>query len=297
MSNLRIGVVGQGFVGGSFTKVMRDWFNIETYDLNPELRTTESISELVSKSNIIFVAVPTPMFKDGSCDTRIVQSVLQEIHDAVEEQKLPACEVVVRSTIPPGSTLEFNVRFNPHINVIFNPEFLREVTAEQDFRSQDRIVLGVPSTVRDSGFLVQEVYRQAFPSVVQVVVSCSTAEMVKYTTNVFLATKVSLANELYQICDALDINYDVMVDVATLDKRLGDSHWMVPGPPMMHDERRLLGWGGSCFVKDLNALKSLGKSLDVKTTMMDAAWEKNLEVRTGDARDWEKLKGRAISDE
>jgi UDPglucose 6-dehydrogenase len=123
--------------------------------------------------------------------------------------------------------------------------------------------------------------------------------MVKYVTNIHLAVKVALANEFYQICQALDsqganIDYDKVIEYATLDKRLGNSHWKVPGPMPADDTGEpAFGFGGSCFVKDINALISIAKTLGIDPKVMNGAWHKNMEVRP--QRDWEKLIGRAIS--
>ena len=110
--------------------------------------------------------------------------------------------------------------------------------------------------------------------------------MVKYTTNCFLAAKVSIANEIEQVCSKLEVDYDKVVEYATKDKRLGASHWSVPGP----DGNK--GFGGSCFPKDINGFLNLAKSLDVVCHTLAGAWQTNLTVRPD--KDWEKLKGRAV---
>jgi len=112
--------------------------------------------------------------------------------------------------------------------------------------------------------------------------------MVKYMTNTFLATKVSFANEMYMICDKLDIDYDKVVEYSTYDERLGKSHWAVPGP----DGK--FGFGGSCFPKDINALLEVANKFKIDVFTLDGAWETNLQVRP--EKDWEELKGRAVSE-
>jgi UDPglucose 6-dehydrogenase len=237
---------------------------------------------------------------DGSADTSIVQSVLEDIAAVPNNWESPNRIAVVKSTIPPGTTEKWNQDFESRglsLRVVFNPEFLTEANAVQDMRSQNRIVLGGPRPYINT---VKQVFQKSFPQVQIVKTSSTTAEMVKYTTNCFLAVKVSFANEIAQICEALDekglnIDYDKVVEYAKLDKRLGDSHWSVPGPVPTHDGRFVRGFGGHCFPKDLNALSSIAKENGVKPTVMDAAWEKNLEVRGPEDRDWEKMKGRAVS--
>jgi nucleotide sugar dehydrogenase len=173
--------------------------------------------------------------------------------------------------------------------VIFNPEFLTEANALNDMRNQNRIVLGGPRPWINQ---VKQIFQTAFPSVPLVKTSSTTAEMVKYLTNNFLTVKVTFANEMAQICETLDksgldVDYDKVVEYAKYDKRLGDSHWSVPGP----DGSR--GYGGHCFPKDINAMISVAKGMGVDPMVLQAAWDKNLEVRSN--KDWEKQVGRAVS--
>lgn len=291
-----IGVIGQGFVGTAVREGFRRKIGVWTYDkkepnllhfYNGEREQSQQggLAELVDMTDgPIFVCVPTPMRKDGSCDTSIVGGVVNDIEQAVGHEERPTNElpsIVIKSTVPPNTTARMNQ--SPYVNVCFNPEFLREVSPNEDFKNQDRIVLGGShyATAR-----VRELYEMAFPGVPIVVIDSSTAEMVKYVTNCFLATKVSFANEMSQVCEWFGIDYGEMIEVAKLDKRLGDSHWAVPGPDGHW------GFGGSCFVKDLNGMIRFGFGRGVSMTVMQAAWEKNLEVRP--ERDWEKLKGRAV---
>ena len=110
--------------------------------------------------------------------------------------------------------------------------------------------------------------------------------MVKYLTNSFLATKVSFANEMYQLCEALNLDYDKVIEYATLDNRLGKTHWNVPGPDGD------FGYGGHCFPKDVKALIHVASDYDVSSIILNAVDQKNNNVRTN--RDWEQMKGRAI---
>jgi UDPglucose 6-dehydrogenase len=111
--------------------------------------------------------------------------------------------------------------------------------------------------------------------------------MVKYLTNTFLSVKVSFANEIYQTCKALGIDYDKVVEYATLDDRLGNSHWSVPGPDGD------LGFGGHCFIKDLSAFIYLTTQHQTLNNVLKATIQTNDMVRTD--RDWETMKGRAVS--
>ena len=164
-------------------------------------------------------------------------------------------------------------------------------------RVQNRIILGGPRPYINT---VRNVFMRAFPNVPIIKTSSTTAEMVKYTTNCFLSVKVSFANEVSQICEALDndglnIDYDKVIEYSKLDKRLGDTHWSVPGPVPTNEGHYARGFGGHCFPKDLNALMNVARYYGINPTVMQASWDKNLEVRSHNDRDWEKQIGRAIS--
>ena len=251
-------------------------------------------------TGIYFVCVPTPMRPDGSCDLSIVDGVLTELASAPRDDGVTRI-AVIKSTVPPGSTAAWNDKFGKYgpdsdLHVIFCPEFLTEANALDDMRNQDRIILGGPRPWINR---VKQLFERAFPKVPIHKTSSTTAEMVKYVTNIHLAVKVSLANEFYQICNALDANgldldYDKVVEYATIDARLGISHWKVPGPMPADDTGEpALGFAGSCFIKDINALMKQAEQLGIDPKVMRGAWEKNLEVRP--QRDWEKLVGRAVS--
>lgn len=281
-----IGVVGQGFVGGALTEGMKHSCHVWTYDKFDESKSSvKSIKALVEECKVIFVCVPTPMFKSGQCDTSIVESVVKEIYDACNDF-FPHQEatVVIKSTVPPGTTEYLNETYDC-IDVVFNPEFLREASPVEDFKNQNRIVLGGSI---DAMTEVGAIYRRAYPGVPVIGMESKAAEMVKYVTNCFLSTKVSFANEIYEICQKMDIPYDGVVNAAMFDERLGGSHWQVPGPDGS------FGFGGHCFPKDLSALRFVSKMIGVDSTMLDATWEKNLEVREKSDRDWEQMKGRAV---
>ena len=281
---MRIGIVGQGYVGTAVRTVFKKHYDVSTYDINKELSTCETLHELVNTTDIVFVCVPTPMNPDGSCNLDIVNSVVRDINKTVnagQDGKI----VAIKSTVPPGTTDRLNKECE-HISVIFNPEFLTEANFIEDFRNQSRIIIG---GVRPATTKLRQVYSLAFPDATIVKTGSKTAEMVKYMTNTFLATKVSFANEMYNICSRLDIDYDKVVEYSTYDERLGKSHWAVPGP----DGK--MGFGGSCFPKDINALIQLGLELDMTPEVLIAAWHTNLEVRPEE--DWKELKGRAVVDD
>jgi UDPglucose 6-dehydrogenase len=273
---MKIGIIGQGFVGTAVYEGLKNFFDIETFDINKK-STCNSIEEICSKSDVTFVCLPTPMKNDGSCYINIVEDVLKEINN------INKCNtIIVKSTIPPGTTSSWNNEFE-NIDIVFNPEFLTEANAVNDFKNQNRIIIGGPKKAASK---VRRIFVKAFPKVKIIKTDSTYAEMVKYITNAFLATKVSFANEMYEICNSLKIDYDKIIEYAMHDERLGYSHWNVPGPDGD------FGYGGHCFPKDVKALKSLAWDLGCTPRMLQATDTKNNEVRNN--RDWENQKGRAV---
>jgi len=287
---MKLGIVGQGFVGLALKAGFEKHYEIETYDKYEVDKSTCDLADLVAKCKVIFVCVPTPMNEDGSCHTDIVDSVVKEINKWSYAywgniDKKPT--VVIKSTVAPGTTDKLH-RTYKSVDVIFNPEFLTEATFIEDFKNQNRIILG---GVRRGTNKLRQVYSKVFPRTTIVKTGAKHAEMVKYFTNCFLATKVSFANEMKMLCDELDLDYDKVVEYATYDERLGKTHWAVPGPDGE------LGFGGHCLPKDLNALISVAvdNSLGLYINVLSGVLETNNKVRKN--RDWEQMKGRAVIDE
>jgi len=271
-----IGIIGQGFVGGAVYHKFKNFYNVLTFDLD-ESKCNSSESELIEKSEVIFVCLPTPMNTDGSCNTDIVESVIKKINENSKDKI-----VVIKSTIPPGTTNNLNSKYE-NVIVSFNPEFLTERNAIEDYENQNRIILGGP---RPATTKLKQVFSKVFPKAEIIKTDSTHAEMVKYLINTFLSVKVSFANEIYQLCNKLNIDYDKVVEYAIHDERLGNSHWSVPG----HDGD--FGFGGHCFPKDLLALISLTNKLGTLNNVLDATKKTNDAVRVD--RDWENMKGRAV---
>ena len=282
---MKLGIVGQGFVGLALKAGFEKHYDLEAYDKYDGFKSTVQLHDMVAECDVIFVCVPTPMGEDGSCHTDIVESVVKEIDDWTKRNgKIDRPIVVITSTVPPGTTDRLHKKYK-NIDVIFNPEFLTEATFIEDFKNQNRIILG---GIRRGTNKLRQVYSKVFPRTTIVKTGAKYAEMVKYFSNCFLATKVSFANEMKQICDGLDIDYDKVVEYATYDERLGKSHWAVPCPDGE------LGFGGHCLPKDISALISVAYHLKLEPTILNAVNKLNLLVRKN--RDWEQMKGRAVID-
>ena len=273
----RIGIIGQGFVGNAVAQKFQQYYQLLTYDLDK--KKANATEEEVLNCNIVFLCLPTPMLPDGKCDTSIVSGVLEKIVK-LKQPKI----VVIKSTVPPLTVESFNKVTPENIQIVFNPEFLTERNAVEDYNNQKRIILGGP---RPATTTLKRIFSKVFPKADIIKTDSTHAEMVKYLTNTFLSTKVSFANEIYQLCEKVGIDYDKVVEYATYDERLGKSHWMVPG----HDGD--FGYGGHCFPKDLAALIHLAQRFGTTTNVLEATRLTNDTVRRN--RDWEQMKGRAVS--
>ena len=274
---MKIGIIGNGFVGNSIAFGFSPTHEIKIYDKDPK-RNLNSLKEVL-ECDYIFVAVPTPMQIDGSISLHLVEKVLQEISD--NNKKLNNI-IILKSTMIPGSTNNFIKQF-PKLNIVFNPEFLTERTAKLDFLTQARIVLGGAKRLTKR---VSKLFKERFIHTYIIETDSITAEMVKYMNNVYFASKVSIMNEMKLMCEAVGANWNEALRGFAADQRIGDSHLNVPGP----DGK--LGFGGSCFPKDINAFMSYAEELGVDIPTIKGAWETNLNVRP--ERDWEKLEGRAV---
>jgi UDPglucose 6-dehydrogenase len=277
---MNIGIIGQGFVGNAVYNKFKNYYNVLTFDLDKTI-CNSSFEKINKDCKYIFVCLPTPMNTDGSCYTGIVEDLLTKL-DKRSKEISQSKIVVVKSTIPPGTTKKWNDKFD-NLSVVFNPEFLTEANAVKDYENQNRIILGGP---KNETLQLNSIFSKVFPNAKIISTNSTNAEMVKYTTNSFLAMKVSFANEIYQICKKVNADYDKVIESTIEDDRLGTSHWKVPGPDGD------FGYGGHCFPKDINALISVAINNNISPKMLIATNEKNKEVRSN--KDWENMKGRAV---
>jgi len=201
-------------------------------------------TEAVGSAQVVFVAVPTPPSADGSADTSIVEVVVAEIGPALVNGSL----VVMKSTVPVGSARRFQAALDEvgaTATVLSNPEFLREGSAVADFFHPDRIVVGTRS--QDAAEVMIELYRGLDAPVV--VTDPISSEMIKYGANAYLASRITFANAMANLCESVGADArDVLLGMG-YDRRIG-FHFFNPGP----------GYGGSCFPKDTRALIAIAES-------------------------------------
>ena len=275
MKNFDVGVIGCGFVGEGQAFSFSPISNVKVYDLD-EKKSTASLQDTL-KSDYIFVCVPTPMKKDGSQDTKFIEEFFKVA--------ISGPIYIIKSTVVPGTTNSLIEKYK-NLDIIFSPEFLTERTAKLDIITQTRIILGGNSELTSK---VRKLFEARFMNKNIIETDSLTAEYIKYMNNTFFASKVSIMNEFYRFAKHLGVDWDTALYGFVSDQRIGDSHLNVPGP----DGK--LGFGGTCFPKDINAFISFAKKNKINMNVLEAAWKTNLEVRP--ERDWENLKGRAVSDE
>ncbi len=283
---MKIGIIGQGFVGGTLYKALSKMggdYEVRAHDKDPE-RSRNTLEE-VAECDVVMVAVPTPMSMDtGECHTNIVERVIADLR-----QKNANNFIVIKSTVIPGTTERLNFSYG---NIGFSPEFLTEANSYNDFVNLPYQILGYgeESQLETEGFCkLQKIFFDAHSQGVMACakvysVNARIAEMAKYTRNAYLATRLSFFNEMKQICDKLKIPYDELKYFAGLDPRVGQHYNRID-----EDEPE---FSGSCLVKDLNALTVVAKSLGIDPKMLSATWTKNLEVAK--KRTWEEMEGRAV---
>ena len=285
----KIGIFGNGFVGSAvqfgFPPSTGCDCEVRVYDKDP-LKSVDTIEETVNKSDFIFLSVPTPSNKDGSMNLDIVEQALQDISEVNERDDNV---VLLRSTVVPGTTRKLQSKYTK-LNIVFNPEFLTERSAKYDFINQSRIIVGGGEGHAFEVGATADLFRWRFGDSVSIIeTDWETAELIKYMSNCFFTTKISYMNEMYQLANKCEADWEVVLDGFFRDGRVGHSHMNVPG----HDGK--FGFGGSCFPKDIQAILHFGESLGLNLNTIKGAWKTNLEVRP--ERDWEELKGRAVVDE
>jgi len=280
----KVGVIGNGFVGESIVFAFSPTCEVRVFDIDP-LKSTHTF-EQVTECDFVFICVPTPMNQDGTQNLQYVSNVLSRANDACFlKSKKEKPLFIIKSTVLPGTTEKLRKIYSK-LRIIFSPEFLTERTAKLDALTQARIIFGGEEEECEQA---KKLFEQRFMNRHYIHTDSTTAEFIKYMNNAFFATKVSIMNEFKMLGDKLGVDWRTALHGFVSDGRVGDSHLHVPGP----DGK--LGYGGTCFPKDVSALINLADKLGVPINTIRGGWKTNLHVRP--ERDWEKLKGRAVVDQ
>ncbi len=221
----------------------------------------------VKKSDVCFITVGTPQFDNGSCDLNSVYSVITDIAKYMNGYKL----IVNKSTVPVGTMekifklLKKNTNYN--FDVVYNPEFLKQGAAVEDFLNPDRIIIGADS--KEAISIMQEIYSPFMRTANRIILmDIKSAEMTKYAANAFLATKISFINEIANICEHNGADVEMVRLGISTDERIG-KQFLFPG----------IGYGGSCFPKDVNALIATAEKLGCDNSILKAVNTTNIKQR------------------
>ncbi len=228
------------------------------------LKFTTSLADVVNKSNFIFICVGTPPKKDGSADLSYVKKVAADINKHAKTGKV----VVTKSTVPVGTGRMLEKILNKKNGRIFHavscPEFLREGRAIYDFFHPDRLVVG--ATKRSIGYKVMNLFSKLKTH--KLVVSRETSELIKYASNAFLATKISFINEIANLCEKVGADVEEVAEGMGKDKRI-NPYFLKAG----------IGYGGSCFPKDVRALRQLSGGSGYNFRLLKSVIEVNNKQR------------------
>lgn len=271
---MNLGIIGYGYVGKAVEFGFKKRNKIFVHD---KFLPSLPLDQVVKNSEIIFVAVPTPMdSKYTKIDLSIVDSVIKEtVSLAKKLNKKPI--ITIKSTVVPGTTRKMGKKYSwPEI--AFNPEFLTEAHFLEDFVNSDRVVIGADK--KEVMQKLVKLYKDTFPKTPLFQTDPSTAEMVKYMANTFLATQTIFANEIFDLCQKLKLDYIDVEKMVRADHRLTKTFLTVT---------KEKGFGGKCFPKDTVALLGLASEKGIDLSVLRSAWQKNLKIRK--IRDWEDIPG------
>jgi UDPglucose 6-dehydrogenase len=256
---MKIGIIGLGFVGGAVQNA-HQIHNVDIVLHDPFKGITADEKDLHSCDGI-FICVPSPSFKDGSCDTSILESVLESLkdYDGV---------LISKVTCPPTVYSKLQKLYP---NLVHAPEFLVAATAKEDYLAGEFSIIGGNVEQCEKAFEIIEKSQTKINK--KLFCKIEEAAMIKYTINSFLATKVVFMNQIKDICDLIDADFSNVINGVKFDNRLGKSHFDAPGPDGKY------GFGGACFPKDTKALSYMSASLGESFTLLDKAIEINNQIR------------------
>lgn len=256
---MKLGIIGLGFVG-SAVKNAYDIANVETVCSDPTKGFNATYDDLMA-TTAIFICVPSPQAEDGSCDTSILESVLDQYKDY---------KGVLISKVT-ASPLKYKQLQEVYPNLVHAPEFLVAATAKEDYLTGQFAIVGGNDSYCKIALEAIKLGQQHISS--YRFCSIQEAALAKYTINSFLATKVIFMNQMKLLADKLGADYNTVADCVKQDSRIGNSHMSVPGPDGMY------GFGGACFPKDTSAILYLSKELGADFTLIDEVIRTNKKIR------------------
>ena len=264
----KVGIVGMGFVGGAIADSMSPGF-CDVVAVDPAKGYNNTYHDLLDCDGV-FICVPSPQDDDGTCDTSILEDVLHNL------AKLNYQGVIIsKCTAPPDVYEQLNILYP---NLVHAPEFLTAANAKQDYVNGKFAMIGgrVGVYQREAERLIRIGQNMLGDNVVYCTIG--EASLAKYAINSFMSTKVVFMNELYQLAQAMNLNYDNVAAMVRMDHRIGSSHLQVPGPDGS------FGFGGACFPKDTSAMLKFAEKHNVPLNVLDAVVKKNTLLRLTESK-------------
>jgi len=271
---VNVGIIGHGFVGKAIATV--DCIaNINIYDIAQEEYNSRESKIKAYTSDIVFISVPTDLNRNNRLDISILYECMSDYKNIASKSCLNNNTIVIKSTVPIGTCEELQETFNLN-NIIFNPEFLTQRTAKQDFIHQKEIYLaGNKEHTSRAVLLYQDFfnYHDNKDYVFFEALNHKEFELLKLARNTFYGMKVSYCNYLYNLCKTIDVNYDSFRENFAHNEWVGSQHTYVPGP----DDK--LGYGGACLPKDSVELLNFFKKQGIIFDMLENSIDFNIKQR------------------
>ena len=292
MSNLYdfVNIIGYGYVGGAIGYLCKQnnvpycTYDVLKKDEVESVKNFNDISSLIKHSedtnehNFYFICVPTPPRDDtGECDTSIVEHVLDQLFCETTR----ATSVIIKSTVKPGTSRILNNKYGKRLNIVFCPEFLREVSYKDAIYSAKFVLFGIDENQKNlindlkdlfTNYLYKHKYttndknlESPFEFYFKTFEEC---ELFKYTLNTFFATKITFFNEIYELCNTIGVDYQNLKSLFKLDKRIGDYGTVVPGMDGF-------GYTRSCLPKEIRALIKLQEELGLSNDLASCVDKRN----------------------
>jgi UDPglucose 6-dehydrogenase len=286
---ISVNILGYGYVG-SACGFLCEKNNIEFNVCDTQLKTGDfnyfnnipqlvNFSENQSDINYYFICVPTPSDSEGKCDTSIVEDVIKQLALIVKKRSI----ILIKSTIKPGTTRDLFNKYNKDLDIIFCPEFLREVSYKEDVYSAKFVLFGIDRTqtnlindLKDlfTNYLYKHKYLSNNENELQFYFKTfEECELFKYTLNTFFATKITFFNEIYDLCDKMGVDYQNLKSLFKLDNRIGEYGTVVPGMDGF-------GYTRSCLPKEIRALIKLQQELGLSNDLACCVDKRNLYFRS-----------------
>lgn len=276
---ISINIIGMGYVGGGMSHLLeRNNVEFNVCDLNEkqgDFNYFNNVPELVNFSetncdiSCYVICVPTPSDSEGNCDISIVKSVLSKLNENVTKETY----TIIKSTIVPGTARKFNEEY-PELNIVFSPEFLTEKNYLDDIYNAKFVILGIPPKFDMSKYQkVLKVMRLFYKHNSQIDIfmrNYEEAELFKYTLNTYFATKITFFNEIHELCEKMNVDYQKLKELFKLDPRVGSYGINVPGPG-----NDFYGFFLKCLPKEVKSMVKLQEKLELSNELMVCVDKRN----------------------